>query len=85
MPLHPVLVEELRRWRTGSLYRSDEDLVFPSIAKNGGQPICSDMILNRHIRPALKQIGVTKRIGFHSFRHGLATMLRQRGVDIKIA
>jgi integrase len=85
VPLHPALVEELRQWRTVSLYRSDDDFVFPSIAKNGGQPISPDMILKRHIRPALKQVGVTKRIGFHSFRHGLATMLRQRGVDIKTA
>lgn len=85
VPLHPVLVEELKQWRRVSLYRSDEDFIFPSIAKNGGQPISPDMVLKRHIRPALKQIGVTKRIGFHSFRHGLATMLRQRGVDIKTA
>jgi integrase len=75
----------MQQWRRVSLYRSDEDFVFPSIAKNGGQPISPDMILKRHIRPALKQIGVTKRIGFHSFRHGHATMLRQRGVDIKTA
>jgi integrase len=34
---------------------------------------------------ALEQIGVTKRDGFHSFRHELATILRQRGVDIKTA
>ena len=85
VPLHPVLVEELKRWKMTTLYRSDEDFVFPSIAKNGTQPISPDMILKRHIRPALKRIGVTKRIGFHSFRHGLATMLRQRGVDIKTA
>jgi integrase len=26
-----------------------------------------------------------KQIGWHSFRHGLATMLRQKGVDIKTA
>jgi integrase len=85
VPLHPVLVEELKQWRRVTLYRSDEDFVFPSIAKNGTQPISPDMILKRHIRPALEQIGVTKRIGFHSFRHGLATMLRQQGVDIKTA
>jgi site-specific recombinase XerD len=41
------------------------------------------MILKRHIQPALKRTGVTKQIGWHSFRHGLATMLRQKGVDIK--
>jgi site-specific recombinase XerD len=43
------------------------------------------MILKRHIRPALERIGVKKRIGWHSFRLGLATMLRQQGVDIKTA
>jgi hypothetical protein len=43
------------------------------------------MILKRHIRPALKRIWVNKRIGFHSFCHGLGTMLGQRGVDLKIA
>jgi site-specific recombinase XerD len=43
------------------------------------------MILMRHIRPALERIGVTKKIGWHSFRHGLATMLRQKGLDIKTA
>ncbi|HTF63780.1 MAG TPA: tyrosine-type recombinase/integrase [Edaphobacter sp.] len=84
-PSAPSAGEELRQWRRASLYRSDEDFVFPSIAKNGGQPISPDMILKHLIRPALKQVGVTKRIGFHSFRHGLATMLRQRGVDIKTA
>jgi hypothetical protein len=46
VPLHPVLVEELKQWRLVSLYRSDEDFVFPSIAKNGGQPISLDMILS---------------------------------------
>jgi site-specific recombinase XerD len=43
------------------------------------------MILKRHIRPALERMGVTKRIGWHSFQHGLATMLRQKGVDIRTA
>jgi integrase len=29
------------------------------------------------------QLGVTKKIGWHSFRHGLATRLRQKGADVK--
>ena len=85
VPLQALVVEELKKWRLVTLYRSDEDFLFPSIAKNGTQPITPDMILRRHIRPALKRIGVTKRIGFHSFRHGFATMLRQQGVDLKTA
>jgi integrase len=85
VPLHLIVIEELKKWRLVTLYRSEEDFLFPSIAKNGSQPITPDMILRRHIRPALQRIGVTKRIGFHSFRHGFATMLRQQGVDLKTA
>ncbi len=85
VPLPALVVEELKQWRMVTLYRSDEDFLFPSIIKNGTQPITPDMILRRHLRPALKRIGVTKRIGYHSFRHGLATMLRRHGVDIKTA
>ena len=85
VPLHPTVIEALKEWRQTSLYRSDDDFLFPSIAKNGAQAISPDMVLKRHIRPALERLGVAKRIGFHSFRHGLGTMLRQQGVDVKTA
>ena len=85
VPLHPFVIEELKQWKLVTLYNSDADFLFPSVAKNGMQPLSPDMILRRHIRPALERIGVRKRIGWHSFRHGLATMLRQKGVDIKTA
>ncbi len=85
VPLHPILVEELRQWRSESPYQADSDFLFPSIQKNGTQPLQPDMILKRHIRPALEQMGVNKRIGWHSFRHGLSQFLRQRGIDVKVA
>lgn len=85
VPLPQLVVEELKKWRSVTLYRADADYLFPSVAKNGSQPLQPDMVLRRHIRPALEQIGVTKRIGYHSFRHGLAVMLRQQGVDLKTA
>jgi integrase len=85
VPLPLLVVEELKQWRSVTLYHADTDYLFPSVVKNGAQPLQPDMVLKRHIRPALKQIGVTKRIGFHSFRHGLAVMLRQQGVDLKTA
>lgn len=85
VPLHPILVGELKQWRSESPYNNDSDFLFPSIQKNGLQPLQPDMILKRHIRPALEQMGVKKRIGWHSFRHGLSQFLRQRGIDVKIA
>lgn len=85
VPLHPIVIEALERWRKESLYASEADFVFPSIEKNGTQPISPETILRRQIRPALKKLGITKRVGFHTFRHTLGTLLRQRGIDIKTA
>jgi len=55
------------------------------VEKNGAQPISPETILRRQIRPALKKAGISKRVGFHTFRHTLGTLLRQRGIDIKTA
>jgi integrase len=85
VPLPSIVVEELKQWRKTSLYNSADDYIFPSIVKNGSQPLTPDMLLRRQIRSALKRIGVTKRIGWHSFRHTLGTMLRLQGVDLKVA
>ena len=85
VPLHPLVLEELRQWKLATPYKADDDFLFPSVTKSGSQPVQPDMILRRHVRPALERIGVKKRIGWHSFRHGLGTMLRQKGVDVKTA
>jgi integrase len=48
-----------------------------------GRPISPETILKRQIRPAPKKLGITKRVGYYTFRHTPATMLRQHGIDIK--
>jgi site-specific recombinase XerD len=78
-------MDELSRWRESSLYRSDQDYLFPSIQKNGTRPLQPEMVLRRHIRPALARLGVPKKIGWHSFRHGFSNLLRENGVDVKVA
>jgi integrase len=85
VPLLPIVIDELSEWRKESLYSSDTDFVFPSVEKNGTQPISPETILRRQIRPALKKLGVTKQVGYHTFRHTLGTLLRQHGIDIKTA
>ena len=85
VPLPQLVIEELKHWRSVTLYRADTDYLFPSVAKNGAQPLQPDMILRRHIRPALSRLESRSGSAVTSFRHGLATMLRQKGVDIKTA
>ena len=80
-----MVAEELKNWKSVSMYNSEDDFLFASIQKNGTQPVQPDMVLRRHIRPALKRLGIKKRVGWHTFRHGLGTMLRQVGVGVKTA
>ena len=86
VPLHTGVSSVLVEWRKESPYNSDDDFLFPSLRMNGGQPLMPDMILKKIIRPALVRAGITgKVIGWHSFRHSLATNLRSLGVDVKVA
>jgi integrase len=86
VPLHPVVLSALLEWRKRSPYASDLDSLFPSIWHKGKKPLSPDSILEKSIRPALAREGIVgKRIGWHSFRHSLATNLRSLGVDIKVA
>lgn len=86
VPLHDSVCEVLAEWRGTSLYKDDDDFLFPSLRKNGTQPLMPDMVLRKIIRPALVRAGVTgKTVGWHSFRHSLATNLRSLGVDVKVA
>jgi site-specific recombinase XerD len=86
VPLHPVVLNALMDWRARSRYASEVDFLFPSIRLNGTKPLSPDSLLQRSIRPALARAGIVgKQIGWHSFRHSLATNLRTLGVDIKVA
>ena len=86
VPLHPLVLAALLEWKEQSLYKTDADFLFPSIRRNGTQPLSPDSLLKRSIRPALTRAGILgKQIGWHNFRHSLATNLRAMGVDVKVA
>jgi site-specific recombinase XerD len=60
--------------------------LFSSLRLNGTAPLSPDMVLKKIIRPASVRAEVMdKTIGWHSFRHSLATNLRSMGVDVKVA
>ena len=86
VPVHLSVLNVLMEWRSQSMYRDEGDFIFPSVRLNGKKPASPDMVLKNTIRPALVAVGITgKTIGWHSFRHSLATNLRSMGVDVKVA
>jgi site-specific recombinase XerD len=40
--------------------------------------------LRHYIRPGAVKAGITKRIGWHTFRHSYSTLLKASGADIKV-
>jgi site-specific recombinase XerD len=40
--------------------------------------------MRRDIRPVAEKLGITKRIGWHTFRHTYSTLLRAVGADLKV-
>jgi len=83
LPMAPVLADVLRDWKDRSDYSGTEDWVFASPRMHGKQPLWPDMLLKNHIRPAVVRAGIQKQVGFHTFRHSLATLLKANGEDIK--
>jgi integrase len=75
VPIPEALVVALRQWRTECLYPGDEDWVFASVQKAGKSPLWFDAALQRQLRPAAIRAGITKHVGWHTFRHSLATLL----------
>ena len=85
LPLSQALLAALANWREQSDCAELQDWVFSSPASVGKRPYWPDAVLKRHIRPAAKRAGITKTIGWHSFRRTLATLLLSSGASVKTA
>jgi integrase len=79
VPLSPTLVDDLRAARRESEWPCDEDLVFPSL---NGTPLLVENLRRRVLRPAAEEAGAPWA-GFHTFRHTCASMLFERGRNVK--
>ena len=83
-PLDPYLAEALRAWLEHVRYNRPEDWVFANSRMKGRQPYWGQEIMRRVIRPIAIQLGITKHIGWHTFRHTYSTLLRANRADIKV-
>ena len=83
VPLHDHLIRDLRNWRRKTPYQTPESWVFASPQNRGTNPYWGQL-LRHHIRPVAQELGITKRIGWHTFRRTYSTLLRATGAEFKV-
>jgi integrase len=81
--MESALAGALSDWRGRCPYNQDADFLFGSPEMDGQQPYWPDSLLRKVIRPAAVRAGISKHIGWHSFRRTLATLLQANGVSVK--
>ena len=84
IPMDPCLAKGLVAWLEHSKYRSLEDWVFASPATLGRRPYWGQSLMRNVIRPTAVKRGISRRIGWQTFRHSYSTLLRATGADIKV-
>jgi integrase len=84
VPMDENIAHVLMAWRQESVYTKPEDWVWASPHKQGQEPYWPQTIMQRFIRPAATAAGITKRIGWHTFRHTFSTLMASLGVEGKI-
>jgi integrase len=84
VPASQEVTDALARWRERTLYKAPTDWIFPSPKMGGKQPYWQDSLMRKVVWPAAKRAGITKRIGWHTFRRSLATLLIYKDAPVKL-
>ncbi len=84
VPLDSIPAVFLQEWRLSSCYATPEDWVFASDRRQGAMPPWADTLLSRILKPAAKRAGISKRVGWHTFRHTYSTLLQASSNDVKV-
>ena len=84
VPLDCALAGSLKKFREGSTYNQPTDWVFASPRMKGKQPWWPETLWRRYGKPAVAKAEISKRVGFHTFRHTYTTLLTQNNEDVKV-
>jgi len=69
VPMGRQLSQMLQDWRTKSKFPAPDDWVFASTRARGEHPLWGQTVMRKHVQAAAKDLGIQKRIGWHTFRH----------------
>jgi integrase len=63
VPVHPLIVEALVKWKAHQRYRKVDDWVFASKCRRDRKPYWGQAILRKYIRPTTQELGIEKNFG----------------------
>jgi integrase len=84
IPLDAYLAEALQQWLKHTKYTAQDDWVFASPKSKGRRPYWGQTLMRKIIRPAAVTVGITRHIGWHTFRHTYSSLLKANGADTKV-
>jgi integrase len=84
VPLDDLTLIELQAWRAVTMYAADADWAFASEKLFGTTPVWANTSLQKILQPAARRAGISKRIGWHMFRHTYSSLLSECGDDVKV-
>jgi len=89
IPVDPSIAEDLLTWYRMARYTQPNDYVFATDAaragkRRGRQPIWLSKVMSYYIQPAAQRVGITKNIGWHTFRRTYTSLLHANHEDVKV-
>lgn len=84
VPLDEAVLRELETWRLGCGFPDPGDWVFASYQTFGKLPMWPDSLRRKILQPTARKIGITKSIGWHTFRHTYSSLLAHTGNDVRV-
>lgn len=90
VPIDQYTADDLKAWRSVTKYRKPGDWVFATDSnrageeKRGKQPLWLSKVMQYHIQPLVKRLGINKRVGWHTFRRTFTTLLTANKENVKV-
>lgn len=89
VPIDEYVAQDLLQWYRYTPYHEPNDWVFATDSnragsKRGKQPVWLCKIMGYYIQPIARKLGITKRIGWHTFRRTYSSILKANGEDVKV-
>jgi len=84
VPVSLSVAADLWLWKETTRYAGPEDWIFASPRAKGRKPFYPDMVMVKQIRRASLRAGITRMIGWHTFRHTYSTILIANGENVKV-